>query len=146
MDEKKAGTVHVALGDSDSLGGRIEFSIHCDLVVAQPTVYVDGRLVLEAGAWRVDGVDWRLDHRTLDPPEGWWAGVREVRRSGVRTEITGDRLLRQWHSGPGRRDSMPVGTEATAEAAARIYDILPENGGRADKEALLAEAAQIGMD
>lgn len=50
-DEKKAGTVHIALGSNVDLGGRIEASIliRRDLVVERPTVYVDGRPLLLNG-------------------------------------------------------------------------------------------------
>lgn len=146
VDEKMADTVHVALGDSDSLGGRVESSIHCDLVVAQATVRIDGRTLMEAGSWRGDDEDWRLDHAQAGLPGGWWANVGQVRRSGVRAEIVADRLVRHWHSGPGRRDSMPVGSESTAQAAARLYRVLPENGGHTTKRDLVDRAAQLGMD
>ena len=42
LDEKAAGTVHLAVGDDASIGGDVEAPIHTDGVVRDPTVYADG--------------------------------------------------------------------------------------------------------
>ncbi|MFC6836662.1 aminopeptidase [Halomarina ordinaria] len=42
LDEKAAGTVHVALGDDAGIGGAIEVPIHLDGIITEPTVYADG--------------------------------------------------------------------------------------------------------
>ncbi len=42
QDEKVAGTVHVAVGDSSGFGGDVECDLHLDGVVKQPRVYADG--------------------------------------------------------------------------------------------------------
>jgi len=42
LDEKAAGTVHVAIGDDASIGGDTEAPLHLDGIVRDPTVYVDG--------------------------------------------------------------------------------------------------------
>ncbi len=42
LDEKAAGTVHIALGDDASIGGDTEAPIHADGVLREPSVYVDG--------------------------------------------------------------------------------------------------------
>ena len=42
IDEKAAGTVHVAIGDDASIGGDVEAPIHVDGVLRDPTVRVDG--------------------------------------------------------------------------------------------------------
>ncbi|HET7129817.1 MAG TPA: aminopeptidase [Gaiellaceae bacterium] len=58
FDEKIAGTVHLALGRSYTfIGGTNESSIHWDIVKDLRTtgcLYVDGRLVQEAGRWLLD--------------------------------------------------------------------------------------------
>ncbi len=48
-DEKILGTVHVAFGASGGIGGTVAVPIHLDALVADPTVQVDGRAVLEDG-------------------------------------------------------------------------------------------------
>ncbi|MEZ3143562.1 aminopeptidase [Halobaculum sp. MBLA0143] len=45
LDEKAAGTVHVAIGDNASIGGETEAPIHLDGIVREPTVYADGEPV-----------------------------------------------------------------------------------------------------
>lgn len=49
-DEKVLGTVHVALGDNSSYpGGHSKSNIHMDGILLEPTVHVDGVLLLEKG-------------------------------------------------------------------------------------------------
>lgn len=49
-DEKVLGTVHVALGDNSSYpGGHSKSNIHKDGILLEPTVRVDGVLLLEKG-------------------------------------------------------------------------------------------------
>ena len=43
LDEKAAGTAHVALGHNRGLGGDNDASIHVDCVFSAPTLEVDGR-------------------------------------------------------------------------------------------------------
>jgi len=45
LDEKAAGTVHVAVGDDASIGGDVEAPIHLDGVLRDPTLYADGEQV-----------------------------------------------------------------------------------------------------
>jgi len=42
LDEKAAGTVHIAFGDNAGIGGDTEAPIHMDGILREPTVYVDG--------------------------------------------------------------------------------------------------------
>jgi len=50
LDEKAAGTVHVAIGDDASIGGDVEAPLHLDGVLSEPTVTADGEPVdLPAG-------------------------------------------------------------------------------------------------
>jgi leucyl aminopeptidase (aminopeptidase T) len=48
-DEKAAGTIHVAIGRNDFLGGKNLAPIHIDGVVSQPTVHVDGKILIDNG-------------------------------------------------------------------------------------------------
>jgi len=45
LDEKAAGTVHVAIGDDASIGGDTEAPLHLDGIIRDPTVYADGEVV-----------------------------------------------------------------------------------------------------
>ncbi len=42
LDEKAAGTVHVAIGDDAGIGGDVDAPIHLDGILMHPTVFVDG--------------------------------------------------------------------------------------------------------
>lgn len=53
-DEKVLGTVHIALGRNDLWGGRNVAPIHLDGVVGQPTVRVDGELLIDDGRFVVE--------------------------------------------------------------------------------------------
>jgi leucyl aminopeptidase (aminopeptidase T) len=45
LDEKAAGTVHIAIGDDASIGGDTEAPLHLDGIIREPTVYADGERV-----------------------------------------------------------------------------------------------------
>jgi len=45
LDEKAAGTVHIAIGDDAGIGGDTDAPIHSDGVLTDPTVYADGEEV-----------------------------------------------------------------------------------------------------
>ncbi|MDX1747865.1 MAG: aminopeptidase, partial [Halobacteriales archaeon] len=42
LDEKAAGTVHIAIGDDAGIGGTTDAPIHMDGILLDPTVYADG--------------------------------------------------------------------------------------------------------
>ncbi|MBA4421937.1 MAG: hypothetical protein C0390_02405 [Syntrophus sp. (in: bacteria)] len=46
---KRLGTLHVAMGDNISLGGAVQCGLHIDIVILNPTVWLDGKMVLEDG-------------------------------------------------------------------------------------------------
>lgn len=48
-DEKVAGTVHVALGNNVGMGGTVDVPIHLDGVLREPTLTLDGEVVVEKG-------------------------------------------------------------------------------------------------
>ena len=48
-DKKLAGTVHFAIGDNESLGGKVRSSIHLDGLMLKPTVLADKKLLVEKG-------------------------------------------------------------------------------------------------
>lgn len=45
LDEKAAGTVHIAIGDDHGIGGNVRAPIHLDGILTDPTVYADGNKV-----------------------------------------------------------------------------------------------------
>ena len=47
--KKSWGTAHIAVGDSKSLGGKVESPLHMDMIFREPTLVVDGQTVLKEG-------------------------------------------------------------------------------------------------
>ncbi len=45
LDEKAAGTVHIAIGDDAGIGGDTDAPLHLDGIIREPTVYADGEAV-----------------------------------------------------------------------------------------------------
>jgi leucyl aminopeptidase (aminopeptidase T) len=45
LDEKAAGTVHIAIGDDAGIGGDTEAPLHLDGIIREPTVWADGEEV-----------------------------------------------------------------------------------------------------
>jgi leucyl aminopeptidase (aminopeptidase T) len=48
-DEKVIGTVHIAVGNNCSYGRTNNVPLHLDGVITKPTVYLDGKLLMDAG-------------------------------------------------------------------------------------------------
>ena len=49
-EEKKArGNVHIAIGDNIFYGGDVRSPVHMDMVIYQPTVIMDGQMVVDQG-------------------------------------------------------------------------------------------------
>lgn len=48
-DEKAIGTVHIALGDNISMGGSINVPSHLDGILKNPTLKIDGKLIMKDG-------------------------------------------------------------------------------------------------
>lgn len=48
-DKKKLGTAHIAIGDSKSLGGTVDCYMHLDIMFLEPTITIDGNLIVADG-------------------------------------------------------------------------------------------------
>lgn len=46
---KRLGTMHLAIGDNVTLGGTVQAGHHMDIVILDPTVTMDGKVLLENG-------------------------------------------------------------------------------------------------
>jgi leucyl aminopeptidase (aminopeptidase T) len=52
-DEKVLGTVHLALGNNISFGGKVDVKSHLDAVLLNPTLVIDGKTILSNGTLQV---------------------------------------------------------------------------------------------
>lgn len=48
-DEKIEGSVHIALGDNSTFGGKVEAGVHLDGVILNPTLLIDDLVVIKEG-------------------------------------------------------------------------------------------------
>lgn len=48
-DEKVLGTVHIAFGNNVSMGGTVDVPFHVDGILLNPTLWLDGEMLLENG-------------------------------------------------------------------------------------------------
>ena len=48
-DKRRLGTVHIAVGDNMTLGGKVRSNIHYDILLFDPTVRLDNETVVENG-------------------------------------------------------------------------------------------------
>ncbi len=130
FDEKAAGTAHIALGTNAFMGGSVNSVIHCDMVVREPTILIDGRTILDRGLLRFVDSEWRAHYASVslkDSPLGTAAGVAS---SGIQVGRSSDgRLQRVLRPGPGRVSACFVGDDETARLADTLYASLPAESG-----------------
>jgi len=139
LDEKKYGTAHIALGGNDWFGGAVSSVIHSDLVLAQPTVRVDGKPIVDAGHIVVSPADWLEDHRQLAIDPLWHEGITTVCRSGVQAVPRRGYLRREWFTGRGEPHTVAVGLPDSARRAASLYAQVPSFQGGISVETLIAQ-------
>ena len=48
-DEKAIGTVHIAIGDNRSMGGKVSVPLHLDAILCKPTLSLDGKVIMKDG-------------------------------------------------------------------------------------------------
>jgi leucyl aminopeptidase (aminopeptidase T) len=51
--EKVYGTCHIALGSNISYGGQVDIPYHSDNIVLQPTLQIDGKMIIKDGKFLV---------------------------------------------------------------------------------------------
>lgn len=52
-DEKVYGTIHIALGDNSTFGGKVEAGIHLDGIIRNPSLFLDDKPVIKNGTWEI---------------------------------------------------------------------------------------------
>ena len=53
-DEKVMGTIHIALGNNMSMGGTVDVPIHLDGIIKDPSLELDGKMIMEKGELLLD--------------------------------------------------------------------------------------------
>jgi len=52
-DEKVYGTIHIAMGDNSTFGGKVEAGIHLDGMIRNPSLTLDDEPVIKNGTWMI---------------------------------------------------------------------------------------------
>jgi leucyl aminopeptidase (aminopeptidase T) len=130
FDEKAAGTAHVAVGTNTFMGGSVDSVIHCDMVTRQPSILIDGRVVLDRGRLRFVESEWHLRHAAVSLDESPLRTASRVASSGIQVVWSGDgRLQRVLRPEPGRVSACTIGDDETSRLAGDLYALLPVEGG-----------------
>lgn len=128
LDEKCAGTAHIALGDNKFMGGNIKASIHCDMVFINPSIFIDEKNIISNGQLIIDPLDWHDDYSSIDLHNSPLKNARQVCYSGTQVVVHNGSLQRALHSEPGRISYYPVGDYETSLLAQKIHNRLPKDG------------------
>lgn len=48
-DEKAKGTCHIAFGNNIGFGGKTDVPVHIDGIILNPTIYIDGKMIIKDG-------------------------------------------------------------------------------------------------
>lgn len=120
VDEKKHGTVHVAIGHNKGYGGINDCrSLHFDMTTAGPTVEIDGHTLIRRGEHVVDPApfleSWRAFAAAGDA--AGWSSVVFKPRSYVLED--GALLVRRF-TGAGRETLYAIGDGETCRLAHRL--------------------------
>lgn len=52
-DEKVYETVHIALGDNSTIGGKVKANVHLDGLIKKPTFILDDKEIIKDGKWLI---------------------------------------------------------------------------------------------
>lgn len=141
--EKILGTIHIAIGRNDGFGGPISAPNHSDMVVAAPTVALDGVEIISGGKVHRDLLRAFASsaHDTSAAPE--FSDDAIVWRSGgVEVFDDGEFLYRRWTDARNNILEGLVGSHDTARVARGVWHsfvqprsrwirwALPKRGGR----------------
>lgn len=145
LDEKKYGTVHIALGDNTDMGGKVESRIHCDMVCSSPEVSIDGKRILRNGCFVLKADEWREDYHVIRLPETWSRHLSlKCAATNADTDDQG-RLKRLWDTSSGRVCSVPVGNEETSRMVAGVYQLIQRNGQLVSIEELAGQKPRTDL-
>jgi hypothetical protein len=144
LDEKCAGTAHIALGDSVRYGGTIESSIHEDFITRSPSLWIDGHPILDHGQDAFRETDWREALDSVEPTAV--ALDAHIQRTAVDAEISQEQRLRVRRVvAAGRQCTYTVGNPGCTRVLATIYGLLPFMPQTRTVSAVRSAAAQHGI-
>lgn len=139
LDEKCSGTAHIAIGGNTRFGGLISSSIHEDLVTRSPSLWLDGKRILDKGQWVFTDSQWRTPLDCVEP-----ASLEPnciLRRDPLISALKrANRLLIRRRIAAGRSSSYTLATDDEAEILATIYKKVPDINASVQCQRLLKMA------
>lgn len=145
FDEKCAGTAHLAIGLNAFMGGTIKATIHCDMIVRNPCIVIDSKIILNHGTMQFEESEWRENYEKISLETSQVRKAISISRSGTEADSYGKRLQRLLRSEPGRISGCFVGDDDTSRLAYDLYANIPANGEEVSIE-LLARRSKIDED
>ncbi len=128
FDEKKEGTVHIAVGDNEEYGGKLSAAIHEDFITSAPSLSIDGKSVLERGKWAFNDADWRENAAQALLLGQKLPGRFLVQRRLINTSTdTKQRLVVRRDVGAKRVCIYTVGMDDLSRELAVLYDSVPDS-------------------
>jgi aminopeptidase len=136
VDEKCAGTVHIALGENSRYGGRIHSCIHEDLVTRRPSLWIDDKPILRKGDFVFEPEQWRETLASVEPDPETIDQSSLIRRTSLDIETAPGGTLRvRREVVAGRMCTYTIGEKATSRILAPLCALLPpfpQKGGTAE--------------
>lgn len=128
--EKQFGTAHIGIGNSANLGGKVWAPIHIDVIFDDPTISVDGRVILNEGDFNQEVLR-RESFRDFAPERN---GIKPASSD---TFAHNGKLFRRWKDIQGVSRESQIGDDETATRAVAALERL--NSGKA----MSAEDARV---
>ena len=128
-DEKIYGSVHIAFGLNDQLGGRIRGALHYDLTILNPTLSSDviTHPIVAKGRVAILSEDVEPDWSKAQPiPER----AAYLRLTGALCSLAPDtgELILEWRQVSGPESRSRVGNHETSVLAGKVYSLIPPMG------------------
>lgn len=145
FDEKCHGTAHIAIGDNSRYGGLYSSRIHEDLISRAPSLWIDGKPILNAGEDAFNAAEWR------EKLEDWTNAEPALSRENMvtRTTITAERghvgkIRVRRNVSAGRVCIYTIGEATTSRKLAQLYPLIPRLPNQIKLEDLY-RVASIGL-
>ncbi len=134
--EKQFGTAHIGIGNSANIGGTVWAPIHIDVIFDDPTITVDGRVVVDRGEFQQKVLD-KESFTDFAPLAGAIAGTAgEVRtRDG--------KAFRAWTDIQGVARLSQVGDDDTARRASATLASLKSGTALGEDERRVAAVMRL---
>ena len=126
LDEKCAGTAHIAVGDNSRYGGNLQSPLHEDLVTMRPSLQVDGKPILSRGEVAFQSGQWRESLADAVATAVFEDRSLVLARTPILTYVDpSGRLCVRREVAAGRMCIYSIGTTEASRTLASILSMIP---------------------